>query len=464
MVNTIEITIIVIIIQIIYRYINLFIFKNKPKSYELLTDKIIRTLEENNKEHKKKISSLETLIIEISEKNNNEHKKKISSLETLIVEIIVENEKAFEKIEKLEKNDRINKETIKENNNSLETLITEKIKTLEKNIDNEIKIIDYEFERIINEYCIGNNDKITLRVEELEKYVDEIDEHHEELSSTSSSRIDSMLNDIDRIRKPDSFTPVSTGNDNRVLSTNTDGVVGTIEFPRGMIISWIPPQYINTDNDEENRIRPPAPAGWAYCDGTNGTPDLRCRYLVGMGYEDEKMMVNMREEAYEPYIQNRIEAYKKNPTDPNLVQFANANIQSNPPYKNFPDIMHNNMANNNINYMVGFSYNNGVYCRDKDYNNDDFVVAKVIPKNYRNDHQPGVRVLNDKEVWHKSVTSKHDGGKTWIHLPQKLIYKPEYVNYPTDNYFNADGVSYSRTNSLKLNENLRTAVYYLMKL
>ena len=163
MVNTIEITIIVIIIQIIYKYINRFIFKNKPVVYELLTDKI-------------------------------------------------------------------------------------------KN-----------------------------RLEELEKYIGGIDKHYEEISSTSSRRIDSMLNDIDRIRKPDSFTPVSTGNDNRILSTNTDGVVGTIEFPCGMIISWIPPQYINTDNDEENRIRPPAPVGWAYCDGTNGTPDLRCRYLVGMG-------------------------------------------------------------------------------------------------------------------------------------------------------------------------------------
>jgi hypothetical protein len=170
MVNTIEITIIVIIIQIIYKCF----FKNKPVEYESSTDKIIK-------------------IIKVMKENDIKNKDKINSLETLIVEIIVENKKAFEKIEELEKNDKTNKETIKENNNSLETLITEKIKTLEKNIDNEIKIIDYEFERIINEYCIGNNDKITLRVEELEKYVDEIDEHHEELSSTSASRIDSLL-------------------------------------------------------------------------------------------------------------------------------------------------------------------------------------------------------------------------------------------------------------------------------
>jgi len=405
MVNTIEITIIVIIIQIIYRYINLFIFKNKPKSYELLTDKIIRTLEENNKEHKKKISSLETLIIEISEKNNNEHKKKISSLETLIVEIIVENEKAFEKIEELEKNDRINKETIKENNNSLETLITEKIKTLEKNIDNEIKIIDYEFERIINEYCIGNNDKITLRVEELEKYVDEIDEHHEELSSTSASRIDSMLNDIDRIKNP-----ASIGNNNLILSTNTDGVVGAIEFPRGMIISWIPPQYINNEqtcDDDEDKIRPPAPVGWAYCDGTNRTPDLRCRYLVGMGYEDEKMMIDIKKEYLKAYTgknhafyNERMVKKAREPKNSKLLEHLTSddteydynNYYSRP---DFPELIWNNIANKNINYMVGVDYNqspeehrtfishdcsklDGFVCEDKDEESDRWDITNRV--------------------------------------------------------------------------------------
>ena len=404
MVNTIEITIIVIIIQIIYKYINLFIFKNKPKSYELLTDKIIRTLEENNKENKKKISSLETLIVEISKKNNKEHKKKISSLETLIVEIIVENEKAIEKIEELEKNDRINKETIKENNNSLETLITEKIKTLEKNIDNEIKIIDYEFERIINEYCIGNNDKITLRVEELEQYVDEINEHHEELSSTSSSRIDSMLNDIDRIKNP-----VSIGNNNLILSTNTDGAVGTIEFPRGMIISWIPPQYINNNQtyDDEDRIRPPAPVGWAYCDGNNGTPDLRCRYLVGMGYEDEKMMIDIKKDYLKAYTgknhafyHERMMKKAREPKNSKLLEHLTSD-DTEYDYDdyylrpNFPELIWNNIANKNINYMVGCEYNSapteeytyirhdcseptGVIAEDKDEESDRWDITNRV--------------------------------------------------------------------------------------
>lgn len=44
------------------------------------------------------------------------------------------------------------------------------------------------------------------------------------------------------------------------------------------------------------------------------------------------MMVNLKEECYEPYTQSVIEAYKKNPTDPNLAR-QYANIQPNPPIK-----------------------------------------------------------------------------------------------------------------------------------
>lgn len=40
--------------------------------------------------------------------------------------------------------------------------------------------------------------------------------------------------------------------------------------PRGVITAW----YGNTSN---------IPTGWALCDGNNGTPDLRDRFILGAG-------------------------------------------------------------------------------------------------------------------------------------------------------------------------------------
>jgi hypothetical protein len=40
-------------------------------------------------------------------------------------------------------------------------------------------------------------------------------------------------------------------------------------FPRGIIIAW---------NAKSGAV----PAGWVVCDGTNGTPDLRGRFLMGV--------------------------------------------------------------------------------------------------------------------------------------------------------------------------------------
>jgi hypothetical protein len=43
----------------------------------------------------------------------------------------------------------------------------------------------------------------------------------------------------------------------------------TVAVPKGLILPWY-----NTTNA-------PVPAGWALCDGTQGTPDLRGRFLRG---------------------------------------------------------------------------------------------------------------------------------------------------------------------------------------
>ena len=49
-------------------------------------------------------------------------------------------------------------------------------------------------------------------------------------------------------------------------------------LPAGTIVAWSP-----TDTKTQN---PDFPNGWALCDGSNGTPDLRNRFLLGSGTAD----------------------------------------------------------------------------------------------------------------------------------------------------------------------------------
>ena len=48
--------------------------------------------------------------------------------------------------------------------------------------------------------------------------------------------------------------------------------INRVIFTRGMIVSWC---------GELNKI----PRNWAVCDGTNGTPDLRNRFIIGAGQD-----------------------------------------------------------------------------------------------------------------------------------------------------------------------------------
>ena len=52
--------------------------------------------------------------------------------------------------------------------------------------------------------------------------------------------------------------------------------MSTLEFPKGMITPYYPP-------DPYNIV---APKGWSICDGTNGTPDLRGRFIRGYDFEN----------------------------------------------------------------------------------------------------------------------------------------------------------------------------------
>jgi microcystin-dependent protein len=59
-----------------------------------------------------------------------------------------------------------------------------------------------------------------------------------------------------------------TGPNNMVLSDD-QGNLSSINFPKGIIVMW--------QGNETN-----VPGGWAICDGTNGTPDLRGRFVLGL--------------------------------------------------------------------------------------------------------------------------------------------------------------------------------------
>lgn len=75
--------------------------------------------------------------------------------------------------------------------------------------------------------------------------------------------------------KEDSEFSITVGNDKKFIvdSSGAKAIAGTTEYfmvPQGSIIIW---------SGSVNDI----PAGWILCDGTNGTPDLRDRFILGAG-------------------------------------------------------------------------------------------------------------------------------------------------------------------------------------
>ena len=61
------------------------------------------------------------------------------------------------------------------------------------------------------------------------------------------------------------YVPISNGTTTGKALTNSIGV------PRGTIVMW------------SNYLGDAIPTGWQLCDGTNSTPDLRNRFIVGSG-------------------------------------------------------------------------------------------------------------------------------------------------------------------------------------
>jgi microcystin-dependent protein len=68
---------------------------------------------------------------------------------------------------------------------------------------------------------------------------------------------------------------VLEGYNNMVLTTEK-GDLGSIAFPSGMVMIWTK----GTNN---------IPSGWALCDGNNGTPDLRGKFILGVNPNSDKM-------------------------------------------------------------------------------------------------------------------------------------------------------------------------------
>jgi hypothetical protein len=63
---------------------------------------------------------------------------------------------------------------------------------------------------------------------------------------------------------------------NNMVLTNPNGDLASIAFPSGMVMIWTK----GLDN---------IPKGWALCDGNNGTPDLKNKFVLGVNPNSDKM-------------------------------------------------------------------------------------------------------------------------------------------------------------------------------
>jgi len=68
-----------------------------------------------------------------------------------------------------------------------------------------------------------------------------------------------------------------TINTNQIACIDESGNLSGLSFPTGFIIMWYTPDKTITSLSLASSLIPP---GWAICDGTNGTPDLRGKFVL----------------------------------------------------------------------------------------------------------------------------------------------------------------------------------------
>ena len=64
-----------------------------------------------------------------------------------------------------------------------------------------------------------------------------------------------------------------------IAALDSSGNLSQLSFPTGMIMIWYPPDTSLTSLNLLT-IASSVPSGWAICDGTKGTPDLRGRFVL----------------------------------------------------------------------------------------------------------------------------------------------------------------------------------------
>jgi microcystin-dependent protein len=72
--------------------------------------------------------------------------------------------------------------------------------------------------------------------------------------------------------KKEGFNYNTTGSlsgPNNMVLTDGDGNLSSIQFPKGIIVIW-------------NGLPTNVPSGWALCDGNNGTPNLKNKFVLGV--------------------------------------------------------------------------------------------------------------------------------------------------------------------------------------
>ena len=141
--------------------------------------------------------------------------------------------------------------------------------SLEKNIENEnegnnlniIKSIDNLFSTIT---------KMKSKINEFEKYI-----YLVELIKLKIEKIENELNGIKLNLSKSNILDTNNSNNNMNdfnVFNNKNFINPNTIFTKGMIMAWFGQSY-------------DIPKDWAICDGRNGTPDLRNRFIIGVSNE-----------------------------------------------------------------------------------------------------------------------------------------------------------------------------------